>query len=361
MARYRDYPDIVTDGKRSVLPPALQDAVSLLSQAIAEGKSAEAHLPAYSAELEALPAASIIRAADEIQTIGGLFSAQDIGGGFWTLSRSRRPATRTAQLKALSATPGLSRLFVFHADGHLREAALKLWTDPPGHPFAFAALTYRLNDWVPQVREAARACAEEQFPRTSARVIAEASFFLLPQYRRLGRWGTRGRDVLEAALYRPDVTSELAFLLMQRPAGPVAQVLRQALRRPGLDAALPKLALDAELPHVRAIALETLLLRRASWTVGYRFEWTDKSFGRGRHVPVFEDRTVEHDLDVEQLVLQGARDRAVAVRKVAARGLIRLRDSLPPEMTEVGRLLAKDTAQSVRSLAEYFLKKVANE
>jgi len=278
---------------------------------------------------------------------------------FWPSYRRALYPTRNAELGALKRIPALSHLYIFHGDGWLREAALKCLNEPPDNPFAFAALRYRLNDWVEQVRDAAHDCASRLFPHTSAGVVAEASFFLFTQIHHFGRWGERERHVLESALYRHDVMQVLADLLMQRPAGRVGIVLRQALRRPGLDGALPRLAREADLPQVRATALETLIMRRARWPAGYRYEWIDKRFGFRRRVPRFEQRPIDHQIDIEELLAQGAHDRAVVVRKVVAQGLIDLRRDLSPAMNDVGRSLSEDKASSVRLRAEFYLSNLS--
>lgn len=83
-------------------------------------------------------------------------------------------------MAALTKHPALGYFFIFHGDGHLREAALKCLIEPPDSPFEFAAVTYRLNDWVEQVRDVAYDCASKLFPNVSAEVVAESSFLAYP-------------------------------------------------------------------------------------------------------------------------------------------------------------------------------------
>ena len=70
-------------------------------------------------------------------------------------------------------------LFLFHPNGYVREAALDSLNNPPTSPFFFAALAWRLNDWVPAVRQAAQRCAERVLYRTAADVAATAALYLL--------------------------------------------------------------------------------------------------------------------------------------------------------------------------------------
>jgi hypothetical protein len=142
-------------------------------------------------------------------------------------------------------------------------------------------------------------------------------------------------------------------LLKCRRPGRVGQVLRHALSRPGLDDALPMLAREAALPPVRAIAYEALIFRRAQWQVGYQYDWVDKRYFIRRRVPELERRPLDHQLDIEKLIDEAAHDSAVVVRKIAARALIDFRDDLSSEMIQVGKLLSRDKAMSVRSRAEF--------
>lgn len=88
---------------------------------------------------------------------------------------------------------------------------------------------------------------------------------------------------------------------------------------------------------------------------GHEYQWVDKTVRLRRRVPKFEKRPLDHELDKEKLIAEAARDRAVAVRKVATRGLIDLR-----KMIEVGKLLSKDVATSVRCRAEFYLDKISD-
>ena len=105
------------------------------------------------------------------------------------------------------------------------------------------------------------------------------------------------------------------------------------------------------------MALETLIMRRACWSTGYGYEWIDKKFGFKRRVRRFDQRAVEHELDIEDLLVRGSKDPSVFVRRVVAQALIDLRLSLSPAIETVGKVLAEDKAPSVRSRADYYLSK----
>jgi hypothetical protein len=103
-----------------------------------------------------------------------------------------------------------------------------------------------------------------------------------------------------------------------------------------------------------------LIKHRARWPAGYGYEWIDKRFGFRRRVPRFEQRPIDHQIDIEKLLAQGAHDRAVVVRKVVTQSLIDLRHDLSSAMTRIGSSLSEDKASSVRSRAEFYLKNLPN-
>lgn len=364
MARIVDYPDIVTHRNRSILPPELQTAIAEIAEAIRRQKHIEPHLSVYQSELRQLPPRAVARAADEIRGAGRFYRRYDeyakapslLARLFPKAAELPEDKLLRLEMSAIEAHRGLAWLFIFHGDGRIREAALRALPGPPESPFAFAALSYRLNDWAEPVRAAARDQTSGLFPATDPGTIAHASFFLLEQINQLERWEEQDRQIVEAALYRTDVLQALADRLMRRPQGSVGKVLRLALRKPGLDPFLPVLASEALMPAVRAIALDTLVRRRASWFTSFDYEWVDKRYGRRRRVPVFARRPVEHDLDIETLLTDGASDASVNVRKVAAQAMVDLRHDLSGAMKAVAESLSKDTAATVRSRAKFFLK-----
>jgi len=76
----------------------------------------------------------------------------------------------------LDEVPGLPFLFLFHRNGFLRQAALDRISGPIPNAFLVAALAWRRNDWVNQVRASAQACMDRCLPLTSPEVLSV--FFL---------------------------------------------------------------------------------------------------------------------------------------------------------------------------------------
>lgn len=264
---------------------------------------------------------------------------------------------RRSDAGRLRETPDLECLFLFHRGGRLREAALRKVVDAPATGFFLVAIVYRLNDWVPQVRAAARACADRVLPRTDPDIVAQALVFLLRRTPAWQRWG-ENRAVLDAALARPEVAGRLAATLRTARSGPYGRLLRHAGAWPALDGHLAGLARDAVLPAVRSGALRMLIEGQATWPVGFERQWVDKRYGISRRVPVLATRPIAAPEPVAALIAAGARDRSAAVRRVAADGLVRHRRGIA-EVDALVETLTRDRNPSVRDRAAFILKERA--
>lgn len=337
------------------LPQALVVRLARVGNGLAAGRLHQAELDAAISGLIALPAVSVAVAGS---TVAECILRGHHGSGW-------RPATpqayRAAELARLCATPGLERLFVFHPDGYVREAALQTLDGPARTSFEVAAIAYRLNDWAMPVRAAARDCAARVFPETGAEVLVDALLVLLHRMHGWRRWQedqAATRTILDDLMARPDVCERLVARLRTARTGRMGGTLRRACQWPGLDPSLPDLARHAALPSVRAWALRFLIEERATWPEGYRREWVDKSYGLTRRVRVIGERRLIRMPDLETLVAMGAEDRSDAVRRVAADGLAVHRATLA-ELQALVERLADDKSPSVRWRAAFILKERA--
>lgn len=302
--------------------------------------------------LRALPAANAARMEGRLRSAGALYSIESVPQWWTPLERQRR-RTRAGHLAALAASPELAHLYVFHADGFVRGAAIRALSAPPASAFEIAAIALRLNDWVAQVRQAARDYAERTFASITPDVVAAAAEHLLTQMEVRRRWSAEDRDILTALFERADAVAAMSKRLMETRSGPAARHTRQLLRNPAIDTYLPALAASSHLTSVRAVALDALIMRRARWIAGFERQWIDKRYGRSRRVPAFAERGIAHELDVEALVAKAARDRATAIRKVACAWLIARMDTLSPVMRGLVAELADDTTPSIRERARF--------
>lgn len=260
----------------------------------------------------------------------------------------------TSQRELVRQNPDYAWLFMFHPDGHLREIALNAINDPPASPFFFAALAWRLNDWVQPVRQAAERCAMRTLHRAAADVAADAAWYLLDRRLVWGRW-KEGPKVLDAVFAREDVVSALAARIRGRSSGRTTSCLRAILRYPNIDAHLPHLAVGAVQPSIRAIAYRCLIFGKASWQVGFEWVWIDKVYGLRRSVPVLETRQIGSIRPTAELIREAAYDKSPFVRRVAAEALIADRAQSPDAAALIARL-AKDRNSAIRSRADYLLR-----
>ena len=338
----------------SVLPEPLPSLIVRFGEKLKHRKPLQPELGAVLTGLGQLPPEAVVRADREVGALARMW---------WQHPPERsllqKFFPKPSEPELLRHTHDLEYLFLFHGDGRLRQAALLKMAGGAPNAFFFAAIAWRLNDWAPPVREAAGNCASRVFPATDPAVIAEAALFLLDRARRWQRWKEEAA-ILSATLARPDVARHLAGLLATGRSGPLGALLRYALQREGIDPYLPDLASKAFLPTVRAVALQSLIERCATWHIGFERRWVDKSFNITRRVAVFGSREFPHSRSVQALIAEGARDKSALVRKVAASGLIRHRSSLE-NVDPIIEALAADKNRAVRERAEFILRERAGD
>lgn len=322
------------------------DALGQVGARLERGEAPGAELGAALDLLAQLPPGLVSRADGAIAMAAGLVHRAPR----LTLGRILH---RSSDAALLLRTPGLEFLFLFHRNGRLREAALLRISRGLPSPFLFAAILWRLNDWVAPVREAAARCAGRAFPATDPDVVARAAAALLVRQASWGRWEDE-RALLDRALARDDVAERLARLIVDDRMGPLASVLRHALRTPALDRHLHRIAFDAVQPSVRAVALDTLINGMARLPAGFAWQWVDKSMGLQQKVKIFDERPLTIAYPRAELIARGVRDRSAAVRRVALTGIIRhLRGT--PEAREHAAALIADRSPSVRAKAAFIL------
>jgi hypothetical protein len=332
---------------RSVLSPSLTAKLSTLGTKLGRERS-DRELGETLAELSALPAAQIARASREIARAAGL--------GWW-----RQPSLMDELLgwppserKLMATNPDYAWLFLFHPNGHVREAALHSIKTPPKSQFFLAALAWRLNDWVGPVRQAAKRCVKRISAEVPATVAADAAASLLDRRFVWGRWRDEA-NILDLILARDDVLAALVAQLQDRPTGAQAACLRNTLQYTGIDQYLPRLAASAVQPSVRAVAYRCLIAGKATWPVSFAWAWVDKVYGVRRRLPKLETRDIQRDRAVVDFVAAGIRDNSPFVRKIVADAMIAVRSQIPNEETLVAQL-AKDRSSAVRSRADFMLR-----
>jgi hypothetical protein len=334
------------DNRRSALPASLREKLNTVGSRLEQKLPANREFEGILDGLNALPAHTIVRAEAEISVEANLHK--------W-----RRPyslmhplfAPYVEDIDQLKRVPSMEFLFIFHRDGFIREAALRSLRSPLQSSFFVAALAWRLNDWVAEVRKAAAECASYCLPVTPPAIIAEAALTLLARENSWGRW-TGEQSALRAALTRPDVGRDLATILKTRSSGPVATVMRYALRESGLDPYLETLAREAFQPAVRALASQALIDGYAMWPSGTVWRWVDKSMGVRRRETTYSQRPLSLNTARIPMIEASANDPAVMVRRVAVSGIIR-HEIDPTVARTIAESLLQDRSASVRERAKF--------
>jgi hypothetical protein len=343
---------------KSVLTPTLVGKLSMLQSAqnVTSGE-----ITGLLNEMATIPAGLVGRAGREIARAAGL--------GWWRLrvvpadlvfdrlqklgGNPQRPAL-PPEWDLLNANPDYAWVFLFHPDGYVREAALHAIRTLPPSPFFSAALALRLNDWVPQVRLAAKGCLQRVASQIGASVAADLAFYLLPRRFTWTRWHDEV-GILDQIFARDDILAALATELLARANGGVGICLRQALRFPNFDRHLLGLAAGAVQPSVRAIAYQSLISAKVSWPVGFEWIWVDKVYNRRRCVLTLQSRDVKRTIPLDEVLAAGVRDKSTFVRKIVADAMIAVRSEIVNEAPLIARLAA-DRNPAVRSRADFMLR-----
>jgi len=342
----------VVEQSQKQLPAGVEQALVDLGNSLWTRNFSGTQIKDIVAGLGVLPAQAIIWADAKIADVAGLHQRGISKPSFLArvgLSHRKPPMSG---LDLLVNTPDLAPLFLFHRDGYVREAALHRYSDPPDNAFFLAALVYRLNDWAEPVRRAAFRCSEQLFPRVSPEVVVAAAPFLLGRWRFWGRWEQKEASLVDAIFEREDVNALLVERFLQETKGPLATELRYLLRGRGFDRYLSQISRCAVQPSVRAVALKTLINGQATWPTGFGRQWIDKRYNLSRRVTVYSQRSLTEQPAIEGSILQGIRDRSVAVRRVAADALVANRATFQGLDHAIAEL-AGDTSPAIRERVNF--------
>jgi len=335
---------------RSSIVPSLEAALVGYRHASNQGDDVSEIAQALVTQFGHQPSSTVANADGQIAYLAGL--------NWWRPKMSplqrllKRPIS---ERELLLKTPSLEYLYIFHRHGRIREQALNRINGPLPNELLVAAIAWRLNDWVPNVRAAARRCAERCFEKTAPQILAQ---FFLSNSRQLdtwGRWIETERDMLNSQLRRFDVIQEVAGLLITGNRGPLPSGFAKLLRNAEIDCALERLATAAVLPGIRAMALKALIDGMASFATGTQWRWVDKSMGKRRREAKIETRALTITADRRYFIRLGIKDKSAIVRGVALRGII-AHTRHEPEFIELARSCLSDPSQMVRSRAEFIIK-----
>lgn len=242
-------------------------------------------------------------------------------------------------------------------DGYKREKTLRTLRGAAPNSFFFALALRRLNDWVPQVREAARETLPLIANATNPAHVVDALCATLFHWNTWGRIGNLEKNALLGIVSSEAMREALRFKIISSTSGPMALLFAQIGRTPVLDKYLSEIAENAVQPSVRAKAYRCGLEGRMVWIEGRKWEWTDIRYCKGWLKPIVAERTINVDADFLEILNKSSSDRSPIVRRVAAEFLIREFDALGEESLRLANLFASDKSPSVAERGRFALKR----
>lgn len=246
-------------------------------------------------------------------------------------------------------------------DGRKREAALRVTFGGAPSAFVLALALRRLNDWVPQVRSAARETLPAVASHSEPQDVASVLWSLLAHWSTWGRMEPVDRSAVTAMASSEAVSIALRSKIMHATAGPAALVLSQCARFPAFDSWIQEFSQSAVQPAVRARAFRWLFLGRITWVVGHKWRWTDVAYCRGKLEPILESREISARQPFMATLTAAMADRSPTVRRVAAEFLIRELPSLGGDALPLAQRTASDTSPSVAERGNFALKQLNHE
>ncbi|WP_237750925.1 hypothetical protein [Gallaecimonas xiamenensis] len=243
-------------------------------------------------------------------------------------------------------------------NGYKREEALQALSGAAPNTFFFSLATRRLNDWVPQVRKAAREKLPDIARSTDPKYVVDALCVVLSNWNSWGRIEKEEKEVLLNVICEKEIAKCLRARLVSSASGPMASLFSQLGRTPILDGQIEEIARSAIQPSVRAKAYRSLFEGRIVWVEGRRWVWTDIRYCEGRLKPIVGERVQEVKTSLLDLLERASEDRSSIVRRVSAEILIRELDNLGSKARVFAERFASDSSHSVSERGDFALKKL---
>jgi hypothetical protein len=278
----------------------------------------------------------------------------------WEYSRALETSTPSKWKVWTKSTSSLTLIDLCSGDGFKREKALRTLSGAVPNSFFFALAVRRLNDWVPQVRYAAREKLPVIAKYSDPEHVVDVLCVTLPHWNSWGRMENADKQVLMEITSIEKVAHSLKSRLISATSGPMASILTQTGRTEILDSYLPEIAEKAIQPSVRAKAYRCQLEGKMVWFAGRKWEWTDKQYCKGRFQPILCERAVSVAKPFLEILKLAARDRSPIVRRVAGEMLILELKHIGAGSNRLAKLLASDSSPSVAERGKFALDRLGN-
>lgn len=246
-------------------------------------------------------------------------------------------------------------------NGLLREKALRTLSGGAPNRFFLSMAIRRLNDWVPQVKDAACDKLPALARNTDPKIVAEVLCQTLAHWNSWGRMNERERQVLLYIASIPEIAVQLKAIIISSVGGPIALLLSQVGRLDFLDSSLHEIAQSAVQPSVRAKAYRSLLEGKMTWFTGRVWVWTDKRYCEGYYKPVLCSRELVVSVLFSQFIELAVNDKSAIVRRVAGEMLIREPSKVGSKYRKLIETLASDKSRSVSERGAFALRSLEGD
>lgn len=252
----------------------------------------------------------------------------------------------------------LTWLDLIGRDGYKREKTLRTLSGAAPNTFFFSLAVRRLNDWVPQVRAAAREKLPEIAKATDPQHVVEALCITLSNWNSWGRIEEAEKQILFQIISEEEVAELLRSLLISSTSGPMPSLFSQLGRTSILDGYIDDIAKRAVQPSVRAKAYRSLFEGRIVWIDDRKWEWTGTRYYKGRMMPIFSERRISVQTPLLDLLGASANDSSSIVRRVSAEILIQELESLGDSSRKLAEKFVADKSKSVSERGRFALNKL---
>lgn len=243
-------------------------------------------------------------------------------------------------------------------DGYQREKVLRSLSGAAPNMFFFSLLVHRLNDWVPQVREAARDKFLEIAKVTDPHFVVEVLCLTLSNWSSWGRIEAAEKKILLDLVCEPRIAELLRAKIISSASGPMPSLFSQLGQTPILDEHVTNIAFLAIQPSVRAKAYRCLYEGKMTWMKRRKWVWTDIQYCKGRLKPIIGERTLNVPISLFDLLTRAGDDRSSIVRKVAAEIVIIELKNIGVKARPFAEKFALDDSASVSEKGHFVLNKL---
>ena len=243
-------------------------------------------------------------------------------------------------------------------DGYIREKAIRNLEEAAPNGLFFALLLRRLNDWVPEVRKAARNKIQMIAKLSNSADVVDALFLILSTWSSWKRIETLDTQALFDVIAIKEIAQLLKYKITFDASGPLTSIFSQMSRTTILDDSLRDIAKNAVQPSIRAKAYRCQFNNKMSWCEGREWKWTYRLAGEGRFKPIVVERALSINYSFLETLKNASIDRSSIVRQVAAELLIRELEQLGDNALILANLFLSDLSRSVSERGEFALKKL---